>query len=168
MTKRDWIVVYFHHPTYTKGTHDSDNEEDSGGRMRDMRMNFMPVLEAGGVDLVLTGHSHVYERSWLLDGHYDVSATFNSALHVKQGGDGRVEGDGVYRKPAGRAPHAGEVSVVAGSSGRVGPGPLNHRAMFVSLAELGSVVIDVDGAKLDLSFISEHGEKRDWFTIVKG
>lgn len=31
--------------------------------MRDMRENIVPILEAHGVDLVLTGHSHSYERS---------------------------------------------------------------------------------------------------------
>jgi hypothetical protein len=167
MTKRDWIIVFFHHPTYTKGTHDSDVEKDSGGRMKDMRVHFMPVLEAGGVDLVLTGHSHVYERSWFIDGHYDVSATFDSAVHIKQAGNGRADGDGAYRKKAGRVAHAGEVSVVAGSSGKTSEGPLNHPAMVVSLAELGSVVIDVDGPKLELAFINDAGVKRDWFTILK-
>jgi hypothetical protein len=167
MTKRDWIIVFFHHPTYTKGTHDSDVEKDSGGRMKDMRVHFMPVLEAGGVDLVLTGHSHVYERSWFIDGHYDVSATFDSAVHIKQAGNGRADGDGAYRKKAGKVAHAGEVSVVAGSSGKTSEGPLNHPAMVVSLAELGSVVIDVDGPKLELAFINDGGVKRDWFTILK-
>ena len=166
-TKRDWIIVFFHHPTYTKGTHDSDNEKDSAGRMRDMRVNFLPVLEAGGVDLVLTGHSHAYERSWLLDGHYDVSGTFDATRHVKQVGDGRADGTGVYRKPAVRTPHAGEVSIVAGSSGKTKPSPFGHPAMFVSLAELGSVVLDVEGARLGVTFINDRGEKRDWFTMVK-
>jgi hypothetical protein len=29
----------------------------------------LPILEQAGVDLVLTGHSHAYERSFLIDGH---------------------------------------------------------------------------------------------------
>ena len=36
----------------------------------EVREHLMPVIEAGGVDLVLTGHSHVYERSFLLNGAY--------------------------------------------------------------------------------------------------
>ena len=166
-TTRDWIVAFFHHPTYTKGTHDSDRE----GRLVDMRQNFLPILEAGGVDLILTGHSHVYERSYLLDGHYGKSESFNATLHVKQPGDGRAGGDGVYRKPRGRAPHAGEISVVTGSAGSAGskskPPTLDHRAMWISLNEPGSVVLDLDGLRLDLTFINEKGEKRDSFTIEK-
>ncbi|MCX6941968.1 MAG: metallophosphoesterase family protein, partial [Verrucomicrobia bacterium] len=144
-TTRDWIIAFFHHPTYSKGTHDSDRE----GRLVDMRQIFLPILEAGGVDVVLTGHSHVYERSFFVDGHYGKSADFDPALHVKQPGNGRADGDGVYRKPRGRAPHAGEVSVVSGSAGSAGsktkPPALDHRAMCVSFNELGSVVLDIDG-----------------------
>ena len=136
-----------------------------------MRQNFLPILEAGGVDVVLTGHSHVYERSFFVDGHYGKSADFDPALHVKQPGNGRAEGDGVYRKPRGRAPHAGEVSVVSGSAGSAGsktkPPALDHRAMCVSFNELGSVVLDIDGLRLDLTFINERAEKRDGFAIEK-
>jgi acid phosphatase type 7 len=168
-TKRDWIIAFFHHPTYTKGTHDSDKDNDSGGRMKDMRMTFLPLLEAGGVDVVLTGHSHVYERSFLLDGHYGDSKTFNAAAHVKQKGNGRVDGDGAYRKPRTRTPNLGEVSIVTGSAGHASSKPvaLNHPAMWISLNEIGSVVIDVDALKLDLIFLNEKAEKRDWFSIVK-
>lgn len=166
-TARDWIIAFFHHPTYSKGTHDSDRE----GRLVDMRQNFLPILEAGGVDVVLTGHSHVYERSFFVDGHYGKSADFDPALHVKQPGNGRADGDGVYRKPRGRAPHAGEVSVVSGSAGSAGsktkPPALDHRAMCVSFNELGSVVLDIDGLRLDLTFINERAEKRDGFAIEK-
>ena len=80
-----------------------------------MRQNVCPILEAHGVDLVLCGHSHAYERSLLIDGHYGPSTTFGPQ-HVVNGGDGRIAG-AAYRKPAAwRAPHAGTVYVVAGSS----------------------------------------------------
>jgi hypothetical protein len=164
-TPRDWIVAFFHHPTYTKGTHDSDRER----QLIEMRQVFLPVLEDGGVDLVVTGHSHVYERSFLLDGHYGASGTFDASAHVKQKGDGRAGSGGVYHKPRTRARNAGEISVVAGSSGHASgkPVPLNHPAMVVSLNEAGSVVLDIDGLRLDLTFLNEKGEKRDWFTLSK-
>ena len=34
-------------------------------------------LERFGVDVVLSGHSHVYERSFLIQGHTGNSASFN-------------------------------------------------------------------------------------------
>ena len=47
------------------------------------------------------------------------------------------------------------------------PVPLNHPVFFVSLNEAGSSVIDIDGLRLDLVFLNDQGEKRDWFSIVK-
>ena len=164
-TKRDWIVAFFHHPTYTKGSHDSDREQ----ALVEMRQVFLPILEAGGTDLVLTGHSHVYERSFLIDGHYGLAKTFDAQAHVKQPGDGREGGDGVYVKSRARTPHAGEISVVTGSAGHSTnkPVPLDHPAMFISLNEAGSTVLDIDGLRLNLTFLDEKGAKRDWFSIVK-
>ena len=168
-TTRDWIIAFFHHPPYTKGTHDSDKDSDSAGRMNDMRAIFLPVLEQGGVDLVLTGHSHVYERSPLINGHYGKSPTFDAARHVVQKGNGREGGDGAYRKKRGRIPNAGEVSVVTGSAGHAGSKPpaLNHPVFHIAMNEAGSSVIDVDGLRLDLTFITDKGEKKDWFTMIK-
>ncbi len=165
---RPWTIAFFHHPPYTKGSHDSDDVSDSGGRMRDMRENALPILEAGGVDLVLTGHSHSYERSFLLDGHYGTSGTLTPTMK-KNPGDGRAGGDGPYGKPtAGAGPHEGAVYVVGGSGAQIGGGALDHPAMVSSLNVLGSLVVDVAGPRLDARFLSNLGAVRDSFTIVKG
>ena len=37
------------------------------------------ILERYKVDLVLNGHSHCYERSYLINGHFDVESKFNVA-----------------------------------------------------------------------------------------
>lgn len=167
-TKQEWIVAYWHHPPYTKGSHDSDDVSDSGGRMRDMRENALPVLEAGGVDLVLTGHSHSYERSFLLDEHYDSSATLHDTMKVNTG-DGRLSGDGAYLKPTlGPAAHEGAVYAVAGSSSKISGGALNHPVMITSLNVLGSMVLDIAWDQMDAVFIDDKGNVRDEFTIIKG
>ena len=70
-TTQKWIIAYWHHPPYTKGSHNSDSES----RLVDMRENALPILESSGVDLVLSGHSHSYERSYQLHGHYGTSGT---------------------------------------------------------------------------------------------
>ena len=163
-TAAQWIVAFWHHPPYSKGSHDSDVEQ----RLVAMRTVVVPVLEAHGVDLVLAGHSHAYERSVLLDGHYGASGSLAPTMAL-DGGDGRIDGDGAYRKPgAGPAPRAGAVYVVAGSSGRLGGGSLDHPAMATSVAALGSVVIDVEGARLDLTFLDAAGEIGDRVTMIKG
>ncbi|HAB16539.1 MAG TPA: metallophosphoesterase family protein [Verrucomicrobiota bacterium] len=165
-TARDWIICFFHHPPYTKGSHDSDSLTDSSGRLVQMRENIVPILEAGGVDLVLAGHSHDYERSYLISGAYGFSTNMIAANFVDHG-DGRQNGTGAYQKPAGNEPHAGAVYIVAGSSGQTSGGPLNHRAMFLSLNKLGSLVLDVNGLELDATFLTDRGSIRDYFTLKK-
>jgi hypothetical protein len=163
-TAQEWIVAFWHHPPYSKGSHDSDVDVE----MREMRQNALPILEAAGVDLVLTGHSHSYERSFLIDGHYGLSGTFADSMK-RNGGNGRPGGTGAYQKSAGGpAPHEGAVYAVAGSSGQASGGPLNHPAMFVSLNLLGSMVLDIDGTRLDATFLDHTGVVRDSFTIQKG
>jgi hypothetical protein len=171
-TLQDWIIAFWHHPPYSKGSHDSDA---AGSREALMRQNALPLLEAGGVDLVLSGHSHSYERSYLLDGHYGVSGTLDPATmilahnNVCAPADGRIDGDGAYKKVTlGPGPHEGSVYVVAGSSGQISGGSLNHPAMYISLDLLGSMVIDIDGNRLDARFLDSTNTVQDHFTIVKG
>lgn len=160
-TTREWIVAFWHHPPYSKGSHNSDTES----QMVRMRTDVNPILEAGGVDLVLSGHSHAYERSFLIDGHYGLSTTFTAAMKL-DGGSGRDPAP--YQKGAGTPAHDGAVYAVAGSSGKISGGSLNHPAMFISLNNLGSLVIDVDGSRLDARFLRENGTVADWFAVVKG
>ena len=171
-TKQDWIISYWHHPPYTKGSHDSNTER----KLVDMRTNALPLLEAAGADLNLTGHSHSYERSFLLDRHYGTQDTLTAQMK-RDAGDGRPDGKGAYRKATlSKGAHEGAVYVVAGSSGKVSlqnersakRGYLDHPAMFISLPRLGSLVLDVDGNRLDATFLSENGERLDYFTIIKG
>ena len=163
-TTARWIIAYWHHPPYTKGSHDSDTEST----LTQMREYALPILEAHGVDLVLTGHSHSYERSFLIDGHYGDSLTF-SAANLVDGGDGRDDSDGAYVKIGGPgAAHAGAVYAVAGSAGKIGGGTLDHSAMLVSLNTLGSLVLDVNGERLDASFVASDGAIADRFTLLKG
>lgn len=161
-TKADWIIAFWHHPPYTKGSHDSDKEKD----LQEMRQHIMPIVESGGVDLVLAGHSHIYERSMLIDGVYGAT---NAAAenNVLDDGDGDPDGDGAYRKSEGIHPHLGTVAIVAGHAGaavsRKGTLPIMKRTM----AEYGSVIIDVDGDTLTGRMINRSGNTRDLFSIVK-
>ncbi len=169
-TTATWIIAFWHHPPYTKGSHDSDKEGD----LKEMRANFLPILEEGGVDLVLCGHSHCYERSFLLDGHYGLSKTLTPAMK-KDPGSGRESDTGAYMKPlTGPRNHFGAVYTVAGSAGKISGGSLDHPAMFLSLNELGSLVLDIDGPRLDATFVQPGGDPLgstftipDTFTILK-
>jgi len=180
-TTLDWIIVYYHHPPYTKGAHDSDDPADSNGRMIWMRENVLPVLDDYGVDLVLAGHSHSYERSFLIDGHYGTSGTFLESMK-RAPGDGNASGpDGPYVKPdRGVVPYSGDgdgaIYTVAGAASLLSPGIAedlggtepNHPAMVYSIFAQGSVVLDVNGNRLDAIYLDETGTVLDEYTIFKG
>jgi hypothetical protein len=162
-TTQDWLIAFWHHPPYTKGSHNSDTES----QLVQMRQNILPILEAYGVDLVLCGHSHAYERSHLIDGHYGLSGTITPAMKLNTGG-GRVQGAGAYVKPPGLTANEGAVYVVAGSAGKVSGGSFDHSAMFLSLNRLGSLYFEVSSNRLDATFLRETGLTNDTFTIIKG
>jgi hypothetical protein len=166
-TNGAWVVVYFHHPPYTHGSHNSDNISDSDGKMWYMRNNIVPILDSTGVDLVLSGHSHSYERSYLLNGHYGTSSTLTAAMKVGPG-DGRVGGSGPYTKAhVQQWPFEGAVYTVAGSSAK-SDNVSSMQCMVASIKALGSLVLDFNGNRLDAHFLDGNGAVRDSFAIVKG
>jgi hypothetical protein len=57
---------------------------------------------------------------------------------------------------------------VAGSSGHASGGKLDHPTSARSLNVLGSLVLDFEGPRLDVTFIDEKAIVRDYFTILKG
>jgi|GEM_PF-1116007 len=163
-TTQKWIVAIWHHPPYSKGSHDSDTE----ARMVEMRQNAVPILEGYGVDLILSGHSHSYERSYLMKGQYGNSATFDPAQHAPDMGWGREDVDSVYTKTiSGVFAGEGAVYAVAGSSGKISNAPLNHPIMKTDFVQLGSLVLDVSSDRMDVKFINNSGGIPDYFTIVK-
>jgi len=166
-TSQDWIVVIFHHPPYTKGSHDSDNLNDSAGYMRDMRENVLPMLESAGVDLVLSGHSHSYERSHLVKGHYGFSNTLTQSMILDDGG-GKINENGAYdKKVTGATAGDGAVYITAGASGKVTGGSLDHPVMYYSLNRLGAISLEICDNQLDLKYINDYGVIDDYFSIVK-
>jgi hypothetical protein len=52
-TTLPWKIVYMHRPPYSSGMHGSDTT---------LRNKLKPVVERFGVQLVLAGHDHNYER----------------------------------------------------------------------------------------------------------
>ena len=50
-----WKICFFHHPIYTSGRY--------RGGARALRLALEPILVDGDVDVVLSGHEHLYERA---------------------------------------------------------------------------------------------------------
>jgi hypothetical protein len=64
----DWKIAFFHHPMYASGMHGSDEI---------LKKQLEPIFMKHGVNLVLTGHEHFYERIKPQKGiqHFVVGAT---------------------------------------------------------------------------------------------
>jgi Calcineurin-like phosphoesterase len=130
---RDWTIVIFHHPPYSKGrNHDSDTADqrlDIDQPQWDMRNEFTPVFESYGVDVVYSGHAHSYERSFYLRG-LTVTSGEMTALedYVELNDEGQPAlgyGDESYQQ---LSPTSGGVDdrvvyTVAGSSGKADSAP---------------------------------------------
>ena len=58
-TNATWKIVALHHPPYSAGYQGSDH---------DARDAFTPIFDRYGVQLVLSGHDHDYQRSKPIDG----------------------------------------------------------------------------------------------------
>lgn len=157
-----WTVCYWHHPPYTMGTHTSDTESESVN----MRQNIIPLLESFKVDLVLCGHSHVYERSFLLNGHYGLEGSLTGAMKIDAG-----SGDAPYYLKS--SPNfSGTVYAVVGNSGQGGTvttaGSWPHAAMYsYSKTLYGSMILDLNSDTLSAKFLTSTGTIYDQFKIVK-
>jgi hypothetical protein len=106
-----------------------------------MRDTFAPVFEQYGVDLVLTGHDHNYERSKPMKG---------SAV-----------------APSGTR---GITYLVVGSGGatlRTFPGAQPSWTAFRDNTTMGYLDVVVDGGTLTTKFISSTGTVRDTLTLTK-
>ncbi|MBN8697271.1 MAG: metallophosphoesterase [Bacteroidetes bacterium] len=166
-----WIIAYWHHPPYTKGTHDSDNPLLYDFEMVDMRENILPILESHGVDLILGGHSHVYERSMLIDGHYDNSNTLQPNMILDNTSGNYHSGACPYEKHMTiNEAHKGTVYSVVGCSAKSGspesswPHPVMHK---YSSTDLGSMLLEINNNRLDAKFIKTDGSIYDSFSIFK-
>ena len=168
---RKWVVAYWHHPPYTMGSHTSDGESE----LVNIRFNFIRILERMGVDLILCGHSHDYERSKLLDGHYgnEVSTASMSAF-LKSSSSGKYDGSlnsCVYTTKSALG-NQGTVYVVAGSSGAdggvlAGLDGYPHNALPHSIDDGGMLYLEVDDNRLDAKFLQRTGVVGDQFTIIQ-
>jgi predicted MPP superfamily phosphohydrolase len=167
-TKR-WTIVYFHQPPHTGGSHNSASPIEV--QMRAVREKWSPIFEQYGVDLVVAGHSHVYERTALINNFFGAWATFDSTK-VVQGGLGSLASGNPYRKHF-KGPNAkkGTVYVVSGNGGssETSP-PLNHPAMVADDGCddcVGSVVFDIHRDTLTARYIKAYNGVADEFTIIK-
>jgi hypothetical protein len=191
-----WTIMYWHHSPYTRGGgHFSDNLIADEFLLVGIREKLIKYLDDSGhkIDLVLNGHSHSYERSRLLKGHYETESTFSTSVHnnnlaANAHHNGKFTSSALecpYIKQSASSSNEGIVYVVTGSAGQIQPSSttdvkghlalngasfsaptaLNRGTIEESLG--GSFYIEVTDNRLDAKFINEAGVVADKFTIMK-
>jgi predicted phosphodiesterase len=146
-----WIIVYFHHPMYT-----SPSKHPSNSLLRD---TYHSLFDQYGVDLVLQGHNHNYQRSYPM--------TYNNNNNNGNSSNPTITSanTNTYNDPI------GEVYVIAGTGGR-DLYDLKSKAEYIitQYKGFGFLNIDItnDGTKLIGTFYAnEDGSVKDTFTITK-
>ena len=77
-----WIVAFFHHPLYSHAVGLSAKGAD-----RKLRAALLPLFDRYGVDLVLSGHDHHYERTRPIRGN-EVEELGCGPVYMVSGGGG--------------------------------------------------------------------------------
>ena len=122
-----------------------------------------PILEAGGVDIVMHGHSHVYERTLPVVGFTGPTAAWTNAsvpgnatfVATLTTGSTGIQ---TQTKAAGVTAMSGTTYVVAGSGGQLGTGKLNLPHRVVSLSQSISCGLDFTQLTMTLTCINATGE----------
>jgi len=166
---KTFTIAYFHQPPYSKGSHDSDDPQELV--MKAMRDRVVPLLEDYDIDLVIGGHSHVFERSKLIHGHYGNSFSFDPTTMLKDSTNGNYSQGNAYKKDGINATPDGTVYVVCGNSGSREDAPsLDYPIMeFVDGGDqaCGSFIMDIYKNRLDGKYLHMNGTIMDEFTILK-
>ena len=137
-----WKIVFTHKPPYSKGSHDSDVDND----LIALRTDLVPLCESKGVDLFFAGHSHNYERSYLVSGNAVLQNHPND-----------------YTKSV-----TGTIYLVTGCGGKSGGGSFGHPLMAYSLGmTTGVSVFDVTNDEIRGYFLEPDSSARDLFTLRK-
>jgi hypothetical protein len=90
----DWIVVFTHRPLYSHGV-----GPGAHGSYEELRETLAPLFQEAGVDLVLQGHDHHYERSRPLLHGRPTAAGCGPVYMVTGGGGGSRSGRRVEASP---------------------------------------------------------------------
>ena len=161
-----WTVAYWHHAPYTKGSHDSDAESELAA----IRQNFITYLESRGVDMILCGHSHGYERGYLLKNYTGSWSSFNAGIHAVSTSSATYTSNSTCPYVYNSTPlNHGTVYVVSGSAGASGTNTASFgtNAMPYALNDGGVFYFETENNRLDAKMLRRDGTIFDRFTILK-
>jgi len=125
-----WRIVYLHHTPYPTGYHLGDPACAA------VQQLVNPIAESHGVQLMLAGHEHAYERTYPLAANEPVGLSCPSTLYVVTGGGG------------GNLESVGEIPQCA-----------------LSVEAFNYLRVDVEGPSLTISAIGIDGSRIDRVTL---
>ena len=134
-TQGHWKVVLMHNVLYSSAKYGARPDE-----VGPMRAKLLPLFEAGGVDLVLSGDDHVYERSRPLKGT-------KVALEGTRGITYAVIGHG--------------------AEGRNWAMSQQDWSAYRNNTHVGFLEVKTQGGTLTASMVGDDGQTHDTFTITK-
>lgn len=152
----DWIIVYIHKQMYTSpNTCGSSSCSNTASDATNLRNTYHSKFEQYGVDLVLNGHVHSYQRTYPIK--YD-SGSPSSPIVTSSNTN-------AYTNPQ------GQIFLTIGTGG-VNFHALSGKASFVAKQQddfFGQLDIKItnNGAKLEGRFYSNSGSVLDSFSITK-
>ena len=145
-----WMIVFFHKPIYTSKSH-HDSYEQFGNI-------YHPLFDKYGIDLVLQGHNHAYERTFPVQ--YNKDEASNPKITSKN--------ESLYNDPS------GQVYITSGAAG--GDKDMSkyafHNKMSFSASQVSNIPgilnLEINDKKMTGSFLrSEDGKVLDKFQIFK-
>ena len=165
---KTWTIAYWHQPPYTMGSHSSDDFYELV--MTKMREEIVPLLESFDVDMIICGHSHVYERSFLMHGHYGLSNSITPSMILNNTNGNKAQGNAYIKNDFATGPQGTVYAVVgnAGSSEDTIFG--NHPAMSVNYSgsgNCGSLILDIYKNEIRGRHLTIAGSIVDDFSIIK-
>ena len=156
---KKWTILFQHFPAFTHGTHNSDTSSECV----EFREKITPIIYQNNIDLVLHGHSHVYERTYFMYNFTGLSADWSSSYITQP------------TSPYNKTLSAGTIFIVVGNGGQGGPvgtsGTWPHSAMTAyDRSTWASLVIDITGTTtqtMTVRAINSSGTIIDSFQIIK-
>lgn len=137
----DWIIIFFHKPFYSAG--------DS--KITDMRRNYHPLFQNFGVDLVIQGHLHNYQRTYPL--LYNDDRNSKPIVSDKE--------QSYYHDPS------GIIFVIAGTGGK-SLNSVNNEPYLASTYEgYGCINVEIEGKSMNVEYYSDTNNTIDKFLITK-
>jgi hypothetical protein len=152
----DWIIVYLHKQMYTSpNTCGSSSCSNTGSDATNLRNTYHAKFDQYGVDVVLNGHLHNYQRTYPIS--YDSGSPSSPIITSTATTE--------YNDPT------GQIFVTVGTGG-INLHGLSGKASFVKTQQddrFGALDISIenDGATLAGRYYTNDGVKRDLFKIFK-